>query len=433
VPTKNQKAMADTKKVKHQQEKDNPFEEMIKRLDVAAKIMKLDDDVYEIMKKPSRIVYSSLPIKMDNGKTQVFEGFRVVHNTALGPSKGGIRYSLNVNESEVMALAAWMTFKCAIADIPYGGAKGGITCDPSKMSEGELERLTRAYTGAMADVFGVDKDIPAPDMNTGAREMAWIVDEFSKLKGSFTPGVVTGKPLHLGGSRGRVEATGRGVMTATMEALDKLGLKPEKCRAAVQGFGNVGSITAKHLAAQGIKIVAISDHTAAFYNADGIDIEKAIAYRNGNKGVIKGYKGGKLISNEELLTLNVDILAPCAMENQITEDNASKIKAKLIVEGANGPTTDEADHILEKKGILVIPDILANGGGVTVSYFEWVQNRTGYYYSEEEINKRADRWMKQAFNNVWEVSKKYKVHMRIAAYIYALSKIELGIKSRGSF
>ncbi|MCB0849652.1 MAG: Glu/Leu/Phe/Val dehydrogenase [Bacteroidetes bacterium] len=406
---------------------------MIKRLDVAAKIMKLDDDVYEIMKKPSRIVYSSLPIKMDNGKTQVFEGFRVVHNTALGPSKGGIRYSLNVNESEVMALAAWMTFKCAIADIPYGGAKGGITCDPSKMSEGELERLTRAYTGAMADVFGVDKDIPAPDMNTGAREMAWIVDEFSKLKGSFTPGVVTGKPLHLGGSRGRVEATGRGVMTATMEALDKLGLKPEKCRAAVQGFGNVGSITAKHLAAQGIKIVAISDHTAAFYNADGIDIEKAIAYRNGNKGVIKGYKGGKLISNEELLTLNVDILAPCAMENQITEDNASKIKAKLIVEGANGPTTDEADHILEKKGILVIPDILANGGGVTVSYFEWVQNRTGYYYSEEEINKRADRWMKQAFNNVWEVSKKYKVHMRIAAYIYALSKIELGIKSRGSF
>ena len=425
--------MADTKKVKHQQEKDNPFEEMIKRLDVAAKIMKLDDDVYEIMKKPSRIVYSSLPIKMDNGKTQVFEGFRVVHNTALGPSKGGIRYSLNVNESEVMALAAWMTFKCAIADIPYGGAKGGITCDPSKMSEGELERLTRAYTGAMADVFGVDKDIPAPDMNTGAREMAWIVDEFSKLKGSFTPGVVTGKPLHLGGSRGRVEATGRGVMTATMEALDKLGLKPEKCRAAVQGFGNVGSITAKHLAAQGIKIVAISDHTAAFYNADGIDIEKAIAYRNGNKGVIKGYKGGKLISNEELLTLNVDILAPCAMENQITEDNASKIKAKLIVEGANGPTTDEADHILEKKGILVIPDILANGGGVTVSYFEWVQNRTGYYYSEEEINKRADRWMKQAFNNVWEVSKKYKVHMRIASYIYALSKIELGIKSRGSF
>ncbi|MBS1765190.1 MAG: Glu/Leu/Phe/Val dehydrogenase [Bacteroidetes bacterium] len=425
--------MADTKKVKHQTEKDNPFEEMIKRLDVAAKIMKLDDDVYEIMKKPNKIVYSSLPIKMDNGKTQVFEGFRVVHNTALGPSKGGIRYSLNVNESEVMALAAWMTFKCAIADIPYGGAKGGINCDPSKMSEGELERLTRSYTSAMSDVFGVDKDIPAPDMNTGAREMAWIVDEFSKIKGAYTPGVVTGKPLHLGGSRGRVEATGRGVMTATMEAMEKLGMKPEKCRAAVQGFGNVGSITAKHLAAQGIKIVAISDHTAAFYNADGIDIDKAIAYRNSNKGVIKGYKGGKLISNEELLTLNVDILCPCAMENQITEENANKIKAKLIVEGANGPTTDEADHILEKKGVTVIPDILANGGGVTVSYFEWVQNRNGYYYSEEEINKRADRWMKQAFNNVWEVSKKYKVHMRIAAYIYALSKIELGIKSRGSY
>jgi glutamate dehydrogenase (NAD(P)+) len=425
--------MADNKKAKTTHEAENPFEEMIKRLDVAAKIMKLDQEVYEIMKKPSRLIYCSLPIKMDNGKTQVFEGYRVVHSTALGPSKGGIRFSLDVNESEVMALAAWMTFKCAIADIPYGGAKGGITCDPSKMSKGELERLTRAYTGAMADIFGVDKDIPAPDMNTGPQEMAWIVDEYSKIKGGFTPGIVTGKPLHLGGSLGRVEATGRGVMTAALEAMDKMGLKPEKCRAAVQGFGNVGSITAKHLVSKGLKIVAISDHTAAFYNADGIDIEKAIKYRNSNKGVLKGFKGGKLISNEELLTLNVDVLAPCAMENQITDENAHKIKAKLIVEGANGPTTDEADHILEKKGIVVIPDILANGGGVTVSYFEWVQNRTGYYYSEEEINKRADRWMKQAFNNVWDVSVKYKTPLRIAAYIYALSKIELGIKSRGSF
>jgi glutamate dehydrogenase (NAD(P)+) len=338
-----------------------------------------------------------------------------------------------VNEDEVMALAAWMAFKCAIADIPYGGAKGGINCDPSKMSTGELERLTRAYTGAMADIFGVDKDIPAPDMNTGPQEMAWIVDEFSKIKGGFTPGIVTGKPLHLGGSLGRVEATGRGVMTSCMEALTKLKMNPKKCTAAVQGFGNVGSISAKLFEQQGIKIVAISDHTAAYYNPKGINIAKAIEYKEKNKGVIKGLNSGKEITNEELLELNVNILAPCALENQITDENAGNIKAKLIVEGANGPTTADADTILNKKGITIIPDILANGGGVTVSYFEWVQNRTGYYYSEEEINKRADRWMKKAFSNVWEVSQEHKTSMRIAAYIYALEKIAKGIKSRGSF
>lgn len=425
--------MPDTKKAKPVHVAENPFEEMIKRLDVAAKIMKLDSEIYEVMKKPSRLIYCSLPIKLDNGKTQVFEGYRVIHSTALGPSKGGIRYSMDVNEDEVMALAAWMTFKCAIADIPYGGAKGGITCDPHKMSKGELERLTRAYTGAMADIFGVDKDIPAPDMNTGPQEMAWIVDEFSKIKGGFTPGIVTGKPLHLGGSLGRVEATGRGVMTSALEAMVHLNMNPEKCTAAVQGFGNVGSITAKHLHAQGLKIVAISDHTAAIYDPNGIDITKAIKYRDGNGGVLKGFKGGKLISNEELLTLNVHVLAPCALENQITDENAHKVKAKLIVEGANGPTTNDADEILHKKGVTIIPDILANGGGVTVSYFEWVQNRTGYYYHEDEVNRRADRWMKQAFGNVWQVAVKYKTSLRIAAYIYALQKIELGIKSRGSF
>lgn len=422
-----------TKKKAEENEVTNPFDEMIKRLDVAARIMKLDEEVYQIVKKPSRMVYCSLPVKLDNGKTQVFEGYRVIHSTALGPSKGGIRYSLDVNEDEVMALAAWMAFKCAIADIPYGGAKGGINCDPRHMSKGELERLTRAYTCAMADIFGVDKDIPAPDMNTGPQEMAWIVDEYSKIKGGFTPGIVTGKPLHLGGSLGRVEATGRGVMTSCIEAMQRLKMNPNKCTAAIQGFGNVGSITAKHLENQGIKVVAISDHTAAYYDPKGIDIAKAIKYKEGNNGVIKGLKAGKSITNEELLVLNVDILAPCAMENQITDENAGKVKAKLIVEGANGPTTADADAILNKKGVTIIPDILANGGGVTVSYFEWVQNRTGYYYSEEEINKRADRWMRQAFSNVWERSVKYKTSMRIAAYIYALEKISLGIKSRGNF
>ncbi len=411
----------------------NPFQAMIQRFDVAAQILGLEADVYEVMKNPSKLIEVNLPVKMDNGHIQVFEGYRVIHSTALGPSKGGIRYSPAVDADEVKALAAWMTWKCAIADIPYGGAKGGINCDPHKMSEGELERLTRAYTVAMSDIFGVDKDIPAPDMNTGPREMAWIVDEFSKLKGSFTPGIVTGKPLFLGGSLGRVEATGRGVMTSALEAMIKMKMKPEKCKAAVQGFGNVGSISAKHLAAQGIKVVGISDHTGAFHNSKGIDIAKAMAYRDANKGVLQGFKGGELISNEELLELSVEVLAPCATENQITAANAGRIKARLIVEGANGPTTAGADEILHEKGVILIPDILANGSGVTVSYFEWVQNRTGYYYHEDEVNRRADRWMRQAFTNVWNVSQKHKVSMRIAAYIFALEKVATAIRARGAF
>ncbi len=412
----------------------NPFEAMIERLNEAAKIIKLDEDVYQVMKNPVKQILVSLPVRMDNGKTKVFEGYRIIHSTALGPSKGGIRYSMDVNPEEIKALAAWMTFKCAIADIPYGGAKGGITCDPRIMSKGELERLTRAYTSAMSDIFGVDKDIPAPDMNTGPQEMAWIVDEFSKISGGFTPGIVTGKPLHLGGSLGRVEATGRGVVVSAMAAMAKLNMDPFKSTVAVQGFGNVGSITAQHFVNHGVKVVAISDHTAAFYNPKGINIAKAIEYRDKHKGVLKGFKGGDLITNEELLVLRVDVLAPCAMENQIrAATNAAKIKAKLIVEGANGPTTARADEILNKNGVLVVPDILANGCGVTVSYFEWVQNRTGYYYREEEINKRADVWMNKAFNSVWDTAQKYKVSMRIAAYIFALQKVEKAIKSRGNF
>lgn len=423
-----------TKKGNTATDSTNPFEAMIERLNEAAKIINLDEDVYQIMKSPAKQILVSLPIRMDNGSTKVFEGYRIIHSTALGPSKGGIRYSMDVNPEEIKALAAWMTFKCAVAGIPYGGAKGGITCDPRSMSKGELERLTRAYTSAMSDIFGVDKDIPAPDMNTGPQEMAWIVDEFSKISGGFTPGIVTGKPLHLGGSLGRVEATGRGVVVSAMAAMEKLGMDPFKSTAAVQGFGNVGSITAQHFVSHGVKVVAISDHTAAFYNPKGINIEKAIEFRDKHKGVLKGFKGGELISNEDLLILKVDVLAPCAMENQIrAATNADKIKAKLIVEGANGPTTARADEILTKNGVLVIPDILANGCGVTVSYFEWVQNRTGYYYREEEINKRADNWMIKAFNNVWQTSQTYKVSMRIAAYIFALQKVEKAIKSRGNF
>lgn len=411
----------------------NPYESMIRRFDVAAKMINLDKDTYNILKTPMRQYLVSLPVVMDDGTVQVFEGYRIVHNTSRGPSKGGIRYSMEVNLDEVKALAAWMTWKCAVADIPYGGAKGGITCDPCKMSAGELERLTRAYTSAMVDVFGVDKDIPAPDMATGPREMAWIVDEYSKLKGSFTPGVVTGKPLHLGGSEGRVDATGRGVTTAALEAMKKMKINPKRATAAVQGFGNVGSIGARYLAENGVRIVAISDHTGAFYNPKGINIEKAIAYRCANNNVLSGFTGGKEISNEDLLELDVDLLVPCAMENQITSANADKIKAKLIVEGANGPTTAGADEILQKNGIVVVPDILANGGGVTVSYFEWAQNRFGYYYHEEEIFKRADRSMIKAFENVWNYSQKYKTSLRIAAYIFGLEKVAHALESRGNY
>ncbi|MEI6815635.1 MAG: Glu/Leu/Phe/Val dehydrogenase [Bacteroidota bacterium] len=411
----------------------NPYESMLARFDVAAKIIGLDEETHNVLKVPSKIVTVNLPVYMDDGSTRIFEGYRIIHSNILGPSKGGIRYSMMVDQDEVKALAAWMTWKCAIADIPYGGAKGGITCDPAKMSVGELERLTRAYTVAMSDVFGENQDIPAPDMNTGPREMAWIVDTYSKIKRAYIPGVVTGKPLHLGGSLGRTEATGRGVMIAAMEAMKKLKMDPKKTKAAVQGFGNVGSYAAHYFEAQGIKVVAISDVTGAYYNPKGIDINKAIAHAEANGRQLTGLKGAEKITNEQLLELNVDLLAPCAMENQITAKNVNNIKAKLIVEGANGPTTSGADEVLQKKGIVVIPDILANGGGVTVSYFEWVQNRNGYYWPLEEVVQKADASMKKAFKNCWDASTKYKVSMRIGAYIFAMNKVANAIKSRGHF
>lgn len=411
----------------------NPYESMLARFDVAAKIINLDAETHNVLKVPSKQVTVSLPVYMDDGTTKVFEGYRIIHSTILGPSKGGIRYSTAVDIDEVKALAAWMTWKCAIADIPYGGAKGGITCDPSKMSVGELERLTRAYTIAMSDVFGENQDIPAPDMNTGPREMAWIVDTYSKIKREYIPGVVTGKPLHLGGSLGRTEATGRGVMIAATEAMKKLKMNPKSTKAAVQGFGNVGSYAAHFFAGHGMKIVGISDAWGAYYNPKGIDIAKAIAHSEANGKRLTGLKNVEKITNEELLELNVDLLAPCAMENQITSKNVNKIKAKLIVEGANGPTTAGADAVLQDKGIVVIPDILANGGGVTVSYFEWVQNRNGYYWSLEDVIKRADESMIKAFANCWGEATKYKTTMRIGAYIFALNKVANAIKSRGHY
>jgi glutamate dehydrogenase/leucine dehydrogenase len=409
------------------------FDAVIARMELARSLHPVSDDVFSILKSPQKQVIVSLPIMMDNGKVEVFEGFRIVHSTAIGPSKGGIRYAMDVDLDEVKALAAWMTFKCAIANIPYGGAKGGIKCDPRKMSVGELERLTRAYTIAMADVFGVDKDIPAPDMGTGKREMAWIVDAYNKVMRIDAPGVVTGKPLTLGGSRGREAATGRGVMISCLEAMQKMGIDRKNATAAVQGFGNVGSNAARLLDGQKIKVVAISDHTAAFHNPKGIDIDAALKFVQSNKGVLKGFTGGTEISNNELLTLEVDVLVPAAIQNVITEANANDIKAKLIIEGANGPTAPEADEILNKKGIVVVPDILANGGGVTVSYFEWVQNKYGHYWSEEEVNAKHDASMSAAFQNVWFNAQQYKTSMRIGSYITAIKKLDKAVQYRGRY
>jgi len=404
------------------------------RFNEAVKILGLDDHFASVLKVPDKAVIVNIPVTMDDGTIQVYEGYRVVHSVHLGPSKGGIRYSIDVHLDEVKALAAWMTWKCAVVNIPYGGAKGGIKCDPRSMSKGELERLTRRYTLAMKDVFGEDKDIPAPDMGTGQQEMAWILDEFSKIRGQNSWGVVTGKPPVLGGSQGRVEATGRGVMVSTRSALAKLGLKPTDVTCVVQGFGNVGSISAKLISKLGVKIVGISDMSGGYHNPEGIDVEEAMAYvAKSPSCTLEGYTGGNKISNSELLILPCDVLVPAAMEDQITAENAADIKAKLIVEGANGPTTADADPILNAKGVLVVPDILANAGGVTVSFFEWVQNRLGYYWTEERVHRRADRVMKMAFDNVYASAEKYKVSMRIAAYVVAIDKVASTLKLRGSF
>jgi glutamate dehydrogenase/leucine dehydrogenase len=409
------------------------FESVLARLDAAAKLMNLSEEAALILRSPVKEVKVSISVVMDTGKVEVFEGYRTVHSTVLGPSKGGIRYAMDVNSDEVNALAAWMSFKCAVANLPYGGAKGGIKCDPRKMSVGELERLTRAYTKAMSDVFGVNKDIPAPDMGTSAREMAWLLDEFNKMKGEDIPGVVTGKPIVLGGSLGREAATGRGVMVSTVVALKKMNLDPKKMTVAIQGFGNVGAHAARLIAEQGIKVIAISDHTAAFFNENGIDVKAALDYAANHGKILKGFKGGTEISNEELLTCKCDVLVPAAIQNVITEEIAPRVQAKLIIEGANGPTAPEADDILKEKNIIVVPDILANGGGVTVSYFEWVQNKYGHYWTEEEVNQKHDHSMETSFNNVWRAAEEYKTTMRIGAYIAALKKIEQGVKFKGNY
>ncbi len=413
----------------------NPYQSMLNVLDKAAEKLGLTYDDYVCLRSPERELTVSVPVVMDDGHTEVFTGYRIQHSSSRGPCKGGIRYHHDVDLDEVKALAAWMTWKCAVVNIPYGGAKGAIKCDPTTMSEGELKRLTRRYTAMILPILGPEKDIPAPDVNTNAQVMAWIMDTYSMFKGYAVPGVVTGKPLEIGGSLGRAEATGRGVMFTVLNLVEKMGLDKSKLRIAVQGFGKVGSVSAKLLNEEGFKIIAISDVSCGLYNEKGIDINKAKEYADNNKNLLKGYheEGMKEITNEELLTLDVDILIPAALQNQITVDIAKKTQAKIIVEAANGPTTSDADEILEKRNIPTVPDILANTGGVVVSYFEWVQNAQFFMWDEKYINISLNKIMKKAFDEVWQVHLDKQVTFRMAAYIVALDRVASAKKIRGIF
>ncbi len=413
-------------------DEENPFEAMMSRFDKAAELLDLEPGLYKVLRQAEKQVIVSIPVMRDSGEVDVFEGYRVLYNTSRGPAKGGIRFDLNVTLEEVKALAAWMTWKCAVVNIPFGGAKGGVKCDPLAMSAAELEKLTRRYTSGIINMLGPDSDVPAPDVNTNERVMAWIMDTYSMHVGHTTTAVVTGKPVELGGSLGRREATGRGCMIVTKQALQHLGMPVKGTTVAVQGFGNVGSVTAQLLAREGCKIVAIGDRATSVYNSAGIDIDDAIAYVKKQRN-LEGYNKGELISGADLLTLDVDVLVPAALENVITTRNAAEIKARIICEGANGPTTAAADSILDEKGIFVIPDILANAGGVTVSYFEWVQDRGGYFWAEDLVNERLETIMKRSFHDVLDLSRQRRVNMRTASYMLAISRVASVHRLRGIY
>ena len=408
------------------------FNAMLQEFDGAARLLGLDPGIWKILTNPKRQIIVSCPIQMDNGEIEVFTGYRVQYNITLGPAKGGIRYHPDVSLDEVTALAAWMTWKCAVAHVPFGGGKGGIICDPTRMSRRELESLTRRYVAEIVDAIGPEKDVPAPDVNTNDQVMAWIMDTYSMHVGHTSTAVVTGKPIEMGGSLGRREATGRGVMIVTREAAKHLGLDIKKATVAVQGFGNVGSVSADLLAKIGAKIVAVTDWKGGVQNPNGLDIPQMIEYSKQHK-TIDGFPGGDPIENDQLFSLDVDVLVPAALENQITEENASTIKAKIVAEGANGPTTPDAHRMLHERGIFVIPDILANAGGVTTSYFEWVQDRHGYFWEEQEVNKRLEAKMMEAFHDVLQTSIKYKTDMRTAAYIVAINRVATVTKMRGMY
>jgi glutamate dehydrogenase (NAD(P)+) len=411
---------------------DNPFEAMMQRFDHAAQLLSLDPGLYKVLRNPEKQIIVSIPVVRDNGEVEVYTGYRVLYNTSRGPAKGGIRFDLNVTLEEVKALAAWMTWKCAVVNIPFGGAKGGVVCDPSMMSMAELERVTRRYTSGIIETLGPDSDVPAPDVNTNERVMAWIMDTYSMHKRHTVTAVVTGKPVEMGGSLGRREATGRGCMFVTREALAKIGLPMQQARVAVQGFGNVGSLAADFLAKEGATIVAVSDKSGGLVNPKGLDVPDLLAWAREHRH-LAGYPRAEKISNEELLTMDCDVLLPAALENVITSKNARKIKAKVICEGANGPTTAGADKILEEKGVFVIPDILANAGGVTVSYFEWVQDRGGYFWDEETVNKRLEAIVTRSFREVVGLSERHKVNTRIAAYMLAIDRVATMHRLRGMY
>jgi len=411
---------------------DNPFESMMSRFDRAAQLLNLDSDLYAVMRVPNRELKVYIPTRMDSGRIQVFEGFRVQHNFARGPAKGGIRYSPDVNIDEVRALAAWMTWKCAVVNVPFGGAKGGIICDPTQMSLGELERMTRRYAAELLDFIGPEKDVPAPDMNTNEQTMAWIMDTYSMHARHTVNAVVTGKPIDLGGSRGRREATGRGLLIVVTEAARKFKMTPSTTRVIVQGSGNVGGIAALLMHEAGFKVIGISDVHGGIYDPNGIDMPAAMKHLQTTRS-FEGYGKAEYVGNAELLELDCDVLVPAATENQITSHNADRLKCKVLAEGANGPTTAAADKILYEKGIFVIPDILANAGGVTVSYFEWVQDRMGYFWREDVVNERLQDTMVASFNDLCRYADAHSVDTRTAAYMLAIDRVAYDTRMRGIY
>ena len=411
---------------------DNPFEAMMSRFDDAARRLNLEPGLYKVLRTPEKQIIVAVPVMRDSGEIEVYTGIRVLHNTSRGPAKGGIRFDMAVTIDEVKALAAWMTWKCAVVNLPFGGGKGGVICDPTTMSVGELERLTRRYTAELMETLGPDSDVPAPDVNTNERVMAWIMDTYSMRVGHTVTAVVTGKPIEMGGSLGRRDATGRGCLVTTKQALTHLGIPVEQATVAVQGFGNVGSTAARLMAAEGMRVVAVSDKKGGIYDPKGLDLDGVLAWI-GEHRFLEGFPGAKVISNDELLTLKCDVLVPAALENVITSKNAGSVKARIICEGANGPTTARADTILDKKGIFVIPDILANAGGVTVSYFEWVQDRGGYFWDEETVIDRLEKIMTKAFDEVLAMSEKHGVSMRIGAYMLAIERVAAMHRMRGMY
>ena len=410
----------------------NPWLAAAARFDEAAKRLKLDDGMCKILRMPARELTVHIPVLLDDGRIEVFTGYRVQHSVARGPGKGGIRFAPDVSLDEVRALASWMTWKCAVVNIPFGGAKGGVICDPNVLSASELEKITRRYTAEIIDYIGPERDVPAPDVNTNDQTMAWIMDTYSMHSRHTVTAVVTGKPMALGGSRGRPEASGRGCMMVTLKALTQLGMKPETSRVVIQGFGNVGGMAARLMSAEGFKIVAIVEYDGAVYNAHGLDIVALQQHRR-ETGSISGFAGGEDMDRNEAMFLECDVLIPAATENVIHSGNADKIRCKILCEGANGPTTPLADEVLAEKGVFVIPDILANAGGVTVSYFEWVQDRQGFFWNEQMVNERLKEIMDDSFDSIVDYAKKHEVNNRTAAYMVALDRVAFAIKLRGIY